>query len=590
MSLYIALQNALSGMNVSQQKTSITANNVSNAQTPGYSRQTAQISSRAIAGEGRGVQIDQILRQVDELLINDARLQNTLASGATTKFDMLERMQDFFGTPGAQTSLNNLVSSLSGAFEAMGLEPENIQNANDVILQADRLADKLNSISQSIQKLRAEADQRISQTVTDINAIVARLDALNGQVVRADALGQNSGDLRDARDREMTELAQLINYTSFEASDGHVVILWGGQTTLLDADPRTLAAYSPASSVGPGTTFANIAFTDPLPGENPETALSGGVLRELLYFRDTDSVQTLAELDTVALDLRDKLNVISNNASSFPPQRTLDGTRAVAAGDATAGSTGVVRISVTNSAGIIQATYDYDLAANNPATVQDVLDDINAGLAGATGVTASIVGGVLRLQANTATNGVAINENTGDLAGSGLGFSNYFGLNDLFTGTDNIGQTGDISSTLAVRSTILADANLLPRAVLSLTAVATEAGLSVGDGSAVEAMASYFTASQSFAASGSLPAMTRSIADYTSAILAGNALKADRAETEKEDATTLKNEIEFRAENTRGVNVDEEMALLIELQNAFQANARVISIVQKMFDELSSIV
>ena len=101
-------------------------------------------------------------------------------------------------------------------------------------------------------------------------------------------------------------------------------------------------------------------------------------------------------------------------------------------------------------------------------------------------------------------------------------------------------------------------------------------------------MADAFLAQQTFETAGGLSGTTITMTDYAAAILSLNSSQATDNETRMEYKTTLTNSLQFKATNISGVNLDEEMSNLIIFEQAYSAAARVMSVVQDMFDALES--
>ena len=261
-------------------------------------------------------------------------------------------------------------------------------------------------------------------------------------------------------------------------------------------------------------------------------------------------------------------------AASYPAPNSLTGTQGVTAADAFSG-TGIVRVAVTNSDGTVQDFADIDLSTM--VTVQDVIDEINL----IPGASASInVDGVLEITAGSGSQGIAINEMTSSVGAGSQGFSSYFGLNDIFTGTD--------ASSIAIHADLASDAARFPSGRLSDDgALASgDLGLTSGDVENAEALVDLFEADQSFAAAGGLGAKSVSFADYGQTIQAQLSNDVSAADNQAQlDSATYDDFAQTISAQT-GVNLDEEIANMNTYQQSYEAGAYVLSTVQEMFDVL----
>ena len=105
MSLNLALLNALSGLQVNQRILDLTAQNVANVNTEGYSRKIANTASVIVGNTGGGVTLASVTRNVSEFLLRDLRAQTSALGESTVLDTFYGRMQDLFGTPGSGASL-----------------------------------------------------------------------------------------------------------------------------------------------------------------------------------------------------------------------------------------------------------------------------------------------------------------------------------------------------------------------------------------------------------------------------------------------------------------------------------------------------
>jgi flagellar hook-associated protein 1 FlgK len=166
----------------------------------------------------------------------------------------------------------------------------------------------------------------------------------------------------------------------------------------------------------------------------------------------------------------------------------------------------------------------------------------------------------------------------------GTGFSDYFGINDLVTGTG--------ASNFAVNSSILSGAAGLPTDTLdnSATLTAGTQVLTSGSATLINSLYSALTGSTSFSAAGGLNATTGSFANYAASIVANVASKASQASTTYTAKATAQASYAGSLSSQSGVNVDEETARVSSLQNKYAAASQLISVINSMFSSLLSAV
>jgi len=166
----------------------------------------------------------------------------------------------------------------------------------------------------------------------------------------------------------------------------------------------------------------------------------------------------------------------------------------------------------------------------------------------------------------------------------GVGASNSF-----MEGMALEGSRARSSNFLNVRSEIRSNSALMSVGTPQWDADKNAAGeyyMAAGDATIVQELAEVLTSNTTFEASGGLPNQTKNFHEYASAIISQAASDSSNNAGDRDTQLALKNSLELKSNNFRGVNLDEEMSDLILYQEAFSAAARIISVVQKMFDAL----
>src|SRR5262249_2746108 len=150
MSLTQALSSALSGLQVTQANIAMVASNVANADTPGYTRKVVnQVATGA--NTSIGVRVSDIQREIDLYVQKQLRTENAGASYADTRASMYSQLQNIYGQPGADTSLESAYNSFTGSLQALSTSPDDPSARSAVINSAQLLAQQLNQPSDSVQ-------------------------------------------------------------------------------------------------------------------------------------------------------------------------------------------------------------------------------------------------------------------------------------------------------------------------------------------------------------------------------------------------------------------------------------------------------
>jgi flagellar hook-associated protein 1 FlgK len=599
MSLALSLQSALSSLQANQSALQVVSNNVANAQTDGYTRKIAQPESVTLNGMGAGVRMGDITRNVDRNLVAESHQALSSFAALNIQQSYYQRVQDFFGQPDSNISISARLSDLGAALQELAATPESSTLQTNAVDLAVRLTLQMNSMAEQVQKLRTEADSQIADKVLIANDQLEAIVQLNADISRALAMGRPTGDLEDQRDQAVKNLSQLIEVQTFTRSSGEIVVTTPDGRVLADSVAATLTHDAPSQLSASVSYPASIDGIN-LAGVDITSSIVGGEIAGLIEMRDSILPDLQEELDQLTALLRDEINLVHNAGTSVPAANSLTGSRSFA--DPTTDTisfTSDVRIGVVDAGGDFVAYYDLPAGAYTIDAIETAIDANLAGFATAS----TSAAGPLSIAADDAANGIALVDlgtNTvthTDGATTYEGFSNYFGLNDLFV-TPGI-VAGDsivgIANALEVRSDIVADEALLSRATLDSGTGASapavgDPGILLGDASGVQALADKFNESLGFPAAGGLAARSETLAGYATEIIATNSIAASQLESDIAFRASVHEQLTFRLQSDSGVNLDEELANMVIYQNAYSAAARVISTTQELFDVLTNMV
>jgi len=598
MSLTVALQNALSGLQTNEAMIQVISNNVTNANTEGYTRKVTQPVSVIVAGDGRGVEPGTLDRVVDERLLADMRTTLAALGDASAQDFYYTRILDQFGTLSNNANLGAMITDLATAMQNLAASPDSSAQRTEVVTAALALVRQLNDMSVEIQTLRFDADRDIDVKIDVINTELEKIADLNAQIQSAQALGNSAPELKDLRDQALNKLSELVDIRYFRRTSGEIVVTLPNGQVLADKVAYPLN-HTPAGALSPDITYAGGGIGPIMSrGIDITASIKSGEIHGMIEARDTILPNLQSEIDNLTRMLRDEVNALHNSGTSRPAPNTLTGTRSFAAPTTdTITLSAAVRIAAVDANGNFVAFYD--LAAGT-YSVKQIETLINTNLNGyATASTGT--NGPLSIAADTSTNGIAIVDLASqtvthtDGATSYAGFSNYFGLNDLFVTPSRV--QGDSSTGLSAMIEVRADIKLNPALLARGALVATispapkagDSAVALGDATVMQMIADRFIAGLAFSATGALPLTTTSLAGYASEILSTTAVAASAAQKTALFKETLFQEISFRNNSISGVNIDEELRNLVIYENSYAATARVIQVVDDLFDLLLNI-
>jgi flagellar hook-associated protein 1 FlgK len=587
-SLDIARLVAFSGLSATQVQISVASSNISNADTTGYTTKTANQASTVTAGVGTGVAVTGITSSVNKLLLKSLIGATSELGSADAANSYLTELQNLYGSTSSSdgsstgTSLANTLASLESALSSLASTPSSVSLQSNVVSALDDIASQLRETSSGIQKLRANADQDIASAIDDVNADLEQIADLNAAIKQAAAAGQSTADLEDQRNTALQDIASRMNISYYVASNGDLQVYTKSGQTLVDGNTAHTLSYSTTPNVTSSTVYSagsSSGFSAiTVNGVDITSQITGGEIGALITLRDETLPAAQSQLDQLAQELASALNSVSNGASSVPPPNSLTGTASVTSATALS-ATGTVRIAVTDQSGTLVSYQDFDLSSY--ATVGDLVSAIN----GISGLSASIdADGHLSIAATDSSNGVAINEMTSAVGSSGEGFSDYFGLNDVVTGTG--------ASDFAVSKSVLSGSAALSLATLDSSSTLTVGSqvLSTGSATVVNQLYDTLTGSRSFASAGGLASTSGSFADYAATIVSDVASKAAKASSTYTAKETAQSTYASSLASQSGVNLDEEPARLSTLQNKYTAASALIQVINSMYSALLSAV
>jgi len=619
MSLSQALSAAISGLNVSQSSLALVAANVANADTPGYVRKTVDQVATAGNGTGIGVRISAVQRQLDQYVQQQLRVENAGASYATTLSQFYDRLQGVFGSPGTANTLESGYNDFTSALQALSTSPDDAAARSSVISAAESLTQQLNQTSASINDMRGDAELGISDAVTQVNQALSQIANLNAQIASSSQNDSATATLLDQRDSYIDQLSKLMDIKVVTTDQNQVNIFTNSGIQLLGVKASQLA-FNAQGSLTPNSRWSSdptqssvgtITLVSPTGGSVDliqSGAIRWGEIAGYLQMRDHDLVQAQSQVDAIAAAmasaLSDKTTAGSTVTSGLQSGFSVD------IGGMSAGNS--IKIgytdSLTNTPHTITLMRVDDpsalpLADTATADANDkvvgidfsggmpsVVAQINTAIA-ASGMTASNPSGTsLQILDDGAGNIVNVNSLsvtktiTGLSGGSGElpffvdGTQPYTGAITA-AGTQSVGFAGRIS----VNSALIADPSKL---------VAYASGVSTGDSTRPNFMYQQLTAAQmtfspDTGVGGATDPFSGTITTFLRQSMNQQADAANAASNLKQGQDVVLNSLQQRFDDTSSVNIDQEMTNLLSLQNAYAANARVMSTVKNMFDILT---
>lgn len=337
-----SLDAALSGLRASQKQLSVISNNVSNVNTPGYTRKTLPQAAQSLNGVTVGVATQTIIRNVDMNLTRDLWTQESSVGGLEIKQTYLSKIESFHGSPDAEISVAAEISRLRNSFSALSDTPEDTFLQAQTVASAQKTAQKINNLGNLINTLRNDAQSDLTATVDRVNQLLVQIADLNDQVQDNMNMRRSTAATEDQRDEAIKELAGLIDISFFKRGDGVLVVQTKQGVELADTNARKLMfnpmplgveSYYPDSAAGiyvVNNQFTGNPVTSPQAINITEAGV-GGRMGGLLELRDQDFPTQMAQLDELAhkMALRFQaqgLTLFTDETGSVPPDTAPDPT------------------------------------------------------------------------------------------------------------------------------------------------------------------------------------------------------------------------------------------------------------------------
>lgn len=581
MSMRIAYSAANSALMTIQSQMSVSSNNIANADTDGYTRKVANLTATNSGSYGTGVTVSSVTSTASSSMVKSVVKASSTLGSAEVAASYMSSLGDAMGTIDSDgttgSSLSSMIDDLESSLRSLADTPESDTLVAQVLGAVDDAASQLRTTSASVQQLRSQADSDIDAAVDTVNSALNTIDSLNEQIVSGQARGLDTSSLEDQRYTALQSISENMEVSYFTDSNGAMKVYTDNGIPLVDSQVHELS-FNAAGTLNSGVSYPTNLSGITVGSIDITSNINSGAIGGLLQLRDEDLPAVQDELDQLATSLMTALNSVSNTGTALPAPNSLTGTATVSGTDAVDGS-GTVRVAVLNSDGEVDEYQDFDLSSYS--TVDDLIADID----GMGGISASLDSdGHLVISADDTDMGVSIGAMDGTMGTDSENMSMFFGLNDLLTGTG--------ASDISLSSLIAEDSSAFAVGALSDSSTLTvgEIGVAAGDGSVATALADALSGETTFDAAGNMSAMTTSLSSYASGILSDVSSSVDSSESELASAETRYTTQSEALSSQSGVNLDEENALISQLENAYATAASLIEALNSMFDDLLSAV
>lgn len=620
MGLSTSLNTAIGGLNATQVGIGVVSQNVANAGTTGYVRRVVS-NADSLSGLTIGVQSTQVQRLLDTIVQSQLWQEASGAAYTSTRAKALSNLDQLYGAPGSDTALDTVFNKFTSALTSLQNDPSSYSLRSQVIDSATLLARQLNTLSNGVQAQRAAAETGISTAVTKVNDLLGALTKVNARIVAAPN-DSTTASLKDQRDSILSELSQYVDIKTTQDARGSISVVTGSGTQLFDGQAAVTFSFDAHDGIGADDQWSS----DPAKrgvGTITMKTISGGASDAIannvfrsgeiaanIELRDKTLVQAQAQLDEIAAQMSKALSdreiagtpatagaaagfdvdmsgLQSGNAITLDYKVTPGGQTqrftfvrvdsaaslplpASAGGDA---NNRVVGIDFSGGpasvAAQIQAAVGSGFTVSNTGSTLRIVDDGAAGTRDVVGLTARPTNTALSSAGGTAELPFFVD------GASGAAFTGSY---------DGGSQTLGYAGRILVNPALVADRSLL-------TVYDSATPTPQGDATRANLMVDRLTKSQraitnATGLDGNTATTNSTVSNLVQRVVSSQGQAVETAQRLDEGQQVALASIQSRFQETAQVNVDQEMSMLIELQNAYAANARIISTVKEMMDVL----
>lgn len=293
-----------------QKAMGVTGHNISNVNTPGYTRQELMLTEArpqdGYPGQvGTGVQATEIRRQVDQFVegsLLNSKEQLGYFTAARGGLLQVAGTLSPSATMGVASSLNEFFQGV----QDVATNPSDPAARTVLLNRAATFSTRMNQAAVELDRQRVQVDGDVRKTIEHVNSLSDQIATLNLHITQAEATGQNANDLRDQRGRLLGEMAGEIEISTIEDETGQVSVFAGrGQALVTPGKSFHLVGVSNSSNGG----MVDVRYDSGMgPGTDMTSVIESGRLKGLLELRDTTIPGALTALDSLASTVVTQVN------------------------------------------------------------------------------------------------------------------------------------------------------------------------------------------------------------------------------------------------------------------------------------------
>lgn len=328
-SLFYGLEIARTGLSVSQRAINVIGNNIANADTVGYTRQSLATESIDSCNATRIFEMNEGGGGVNVVLIKQIRSdyidkQIREEYSALGQCNTRAEEMGFIETILDETSDTCIASSIADFFDSLSklsTDPASEEIRTNVQQNGLQLTETLNYYYNQLVGLQDAYNDAMSVTADSVNSLLTNIASYNEDIYSSELSGQTANELRDQRNILLDELSQLVNIEYTQNSDEKLIISVEGVELLNHTDTTLLEVSADQTGVVSGQTGYYSIYYE---GTTTDFAYSSGELAAYKELRDGNAVDSmgtpyiLSSLNSLAQSLAEEFNTVHNTGYTMP--------------------------------------------------------------------------------------------------------------------------------------------------------------------------------------------------------------------------------------------------------------------------------
>src|ERR1700730_3923318 len=618
MGLSSALATAMSGLRANQASLSIVSSNIANAQTPGYVAQNPNQIEVASGGYGSTVEPTGLNRQLDLFVQSQLRTETSGGAYADQTANILGQLQSVYGTPGGNGTLETTLNNFTTALQSLSSSPGNSSAQSVALSAAQTLAQQLNTTTQGIQSLRTNVDQDIGNSAAQANTDMSQIAQINTQLQGLSPTDPLAATLMDQRDNAINSLSKLVDVRVVTDSSNQANVFTNSGIQLVGAGLASSFVYNSQGALGATSLYnANPAKSGvgsliiKLPNGASIDAVANNVITSGqiaadLKLRDQTLVQAQTQVDQTAATLSSSLSdqTTAGTAVTGPPSGFAVNTSNVLAGNTINLTYTATPTNNQHNFSMFNVTDPAALPLQNAANANPQLVGVNFSL-GMSSVVSQLntalgssglqftnpSGSTLNLlgSASATVNAASTTTTTTSLTSGNAQLPLFTDGNSLYTGqySANGSQMTGLCGRITINPAVLPNPS-------ALSVYSTSPATASGDNTRPDFLFSQLTSAKfnystkTGLGSSSAP-FNGTTTDCRQQFLSQQSNASTLATQLQQGQSVVVSTLQQKFNSTSPVNIDTEMANLIQVQNTYAANAHIMSVVQSMMQSLLQI-